>query len=70
MPEDETDLSFADFDAPKRPYTAPADEEPPAEPRNYLESMERREGLAGELRSLSALPPEAARESATLRFEA
>ena len=27
MPEDEADVSFADFDAPKRPYTAPVDED-------------------------------------------
>ena len=54
MPEDETDLSFADFDTPKRPYTAPVDEESPKESRNYLERMARREGLE---------PP-------TLRFEA
>ena len=54
MPEDEADLSFADFDAPKRPYTAPIDEEPSIEPRNYLERMARRERL----------------EPSTLRFEA
>ncbi len=47
-------MSFADFDAPKRPYTAPVDEEPSKESRNYLERMARREGLE---------PP-------TLRFEA
>ncbi len=70
MPEDETDLSSSDFDTPQRPYTASVDEDPSAEPRNYLESMARREGLAGELRSLSALPPEAAREPPTLKFEA
>ena len=54
MPEDEADVSFADFDAPKRPYTAPVDEDVSDEPRNYLETMARREGLE---------PP-------TLRFEA
>ena len=54
MPEDEADVSFADFDAPKRPYTAPVDEEPFAEPRNYPEKLARREGFG---------PP-------TLRFEA
>ncbi len=54
MPEDGADVSFADFDAPKRPYTAPVDEEPHTESRNYAESMARREGLE---------PP-------TLRFEA
>ena len=52
MPEDEADLSFADFDAPKRPYTAPIDEEPSAEPGNYLEEMARREGFADSLCSL------------------
>jgi hypothetical protein len=66
MPEDETDLSFADFHAPKRPYTAPIDKEPSTEPRNYLERMARREGLAGERSSPSASPPEAAREPPTL----
>ena len=45
MPEDETDLSFADFDTPKRPYTAPVDKEPSTETRNYLERVARREGL-------------------------
>jgi hypothetical protein len=57
MPEDETDLSFADFDTPKRPYTAPVDEGPSTESRNYLERMARREGLAGELCSPSASRP-------------
>ena len=54
MPEDEADVSFADFDAPRRPYTAPTDEEPSTESRNHANSMARREGLE---------PP-------TLRFEA
>ena len=57
MPEDETDLSFADFDAPKRPYTAPVDDEPSTEPRNYLEELARREGLAGERSAPSASRP-------------
>lgn len=35
MPEDEADVSFADFDAPRRPYTAPLDEDATDESRNY-----------------------------------
>ena len=31
MPQEESDLSFADFDGPGRPYTAPASE--PAAPK-------------------------------------
>jgi hypothetical protein len=43
MPEDETDVSFADFDAPGRPYTAPDDEDGAEEARNVAESVARRE---------------------------
>ena len=54
MPEEEADVSFADFDAPKRLYTAPVDEDVLDESDNYAEPLARREGLE---------PP-------TLRFEA
>jgi len=53
MLEEEIDLSFAEFGSPRRPYTAPINEDEISEPGNYLESMARREGLE---------PP-------TLRFE-
>ena len=52
--EDETDLSFADFDGPRRPNTAQSDENEFDESRNYADYMARREGFE---------PP-------TLRFEA
>ena len=45
MPEEETDLSFADFGSPGRPYTAPADPDETEGLANYLNSMARREGL-------------------------
>jgi hypothetical protein len=54
MREEEIDLSFAEFDGPGRPYTAPLDEDEIAEAAKYAETMARREGLE---------PP-------TLRFEA
>ena len=54
MLEEEIDLSFAEFGSPRRPYTAPTDEDEIPESRNYLKSMARREGFE---------PP-------TLRFEA
>ena len=65
MPDEEPDLSFADFTepiqphravigVPKRPYTAPLDENEFGESRNYAERLARREGFE---------PP-------TLRFEA
>ncbi len=54
MRNEETDLSFAEFGDPKRPYTAPRNETELEEVANYLKSMARREGLE---------PP-------TLRFEA
>ncbi len=53
MEEEETDLSFAEFGSPKPPFTAPTLESDDPEPRNYADSMVRREGLE---------PP-------TLRFE-
>ncbi len=68
MREEEDGLSFADFGGSERLYPNPTLESDGGEPRDSLESMARREGLAGELRSLSA-PPEAAREPPTLRFE-
>ena len=54
MRDEETDLSFAEFGDPKRPYTAPRKESEFEEVANYLKGMARREGLE---------PP-------TLRFEA
>ncbi len=53
MRNEETDLSFAEFGDPKRPYTAPTFEDEFSEDANYAESMARREGFE---------PP-------TLRFE-
>jgi hypothetical protein len=46
---EETDLWFADFDDPKRPYTAPRNETELEEVANYLKGMARREGFASEL---------------------
>ena len=54
MRQEESDLSFADFGAPKRPYTAPLVGGEQDEAGNVAESLARREGLE---------PP-------TLRFEA
>jgi integrase len=54
MLDEETDLSFAEFGDPKRPYTAPTDSERIPGTGKYLNSMARREGFE---------PP-------TLRFEA
>ena len=54
MPKDESDLSFAEFDAPKAPLTAPGIQPFDDESSNYLNSLARREGFE---------PP-------TLRFEA
>jgi integrase len=54
MRNEETDLSFAEFGDPKRPYTAPRNETELEEVANYLKTMARRAGL----------------EPATLRFEA
>ena len=53
MRDEETDLSFAKFGDPKRPYTAPRNETELEEVANYLKGMARREGFE---------PP-------TLRFE-
>ena len=52
MRNEETDLSFAEFAGPKRPYTAPLDETELEEVANYLKRMARREGFACSLRSL------------------
>ena len=52
--EEESDLSFADFDGAGRPNTAQSDENEFGDPSNYANSMARREGFE---------PP-------TLRFEA
>ncbi len=54
MRQEESDLSFADFGAPKRPYTAPLVGGEQDEAGNVAESLARREGFE---------PP-------TLRFEA
>ena len=54
MRNDENDLSFAEFNSPKPPYTAPTFEGEFSEDANYAKRMARREGLE---------PP-------TLRFEA
>ena len=59
MPDEEPDLSFADFTepiqphravigVPKRPYTAPLDENEFGESRNYAERLARREGFASQ----------------------
>jgi hypothetical protein len=52
MPEEETDLSFAEFDGSKRLYPAPTLERDISETGNYAKSMARREGFDGSLRSL------------------
>ena len=63
MPEEESNLSFAEFGvgvnekrvaigAPKRPYTAPTEIEPFEESPNPLIPMARREGFAREQSSL------------------
>jgi hypothetical protein len=52
MRNEETDLSFAEFGDPKRPYTAPRNETDLEEVANYLKTMARREGFACSLRSL------------------
>ncbi len=54
MPQEEADLSFAEFGGFGPPYTAPLSDEDVSESRNSLENLARREGLE---------PP-------TLRFEA
>ena len=54
MREEETDLSFAEFDGSKRLYPAPTPERDISEMSNYAKTMARREGFE---------PP-------TLRFEA
>ena len=53
MRDEESDLSFAEFGGPKRPYPALGISGDESESPNYLESMARREGFE---------PP-------TLRFE-
>ena len=53
LQEEETDLSFAEFEGPGRPHTAPLADSDFSDRPNYLESMARREGFE---------PP-------TLRFE-
>ena len=45
MADEERDLSFAEFDDPRRPYTAPLLEERTAELANYAKSLARREGF-------------------------
>jgi hypothetical protein len=52
MRNEETDLSFAEFGDPKRPYTAPRNETELEEAVNYLKRLARREGFDGLLRSL------------------
>ena len=54
LQEEETDLSFAEFEGPGRPYTAPLADSDFSDRSNYLDSVARREGFE---------PP-------TLRFEA
>ena len=54
MREEETDLSFAEFDSSKWLYPAPTPERDNSQSRNYAEELARREGFE---------PP-------TLRFEA
>jgi hypothetical protein len=49
MRNEETDLSFAEFGHPKRPYTAPRNETEFEEAVNYLKRLARREGFASEL---------------------
>jgi hypothetical protein len=52
MREEETDLSFAEFDDSKRFYPAPTPEHDITETGNYAKSMARREGFDDLLRSL------------------
>ena len=54
MLEDEADLSFAEFGVPRRPYTAPTENEEDQEERKYAESMARPARLAGRLRRLAS----------------
>jgi hypothetical protein len=62
MRNEETDLSFAEFGHPKRPYTAPRNETELEEAVNYLKRLVRREGFASELCSRCASPAKLARE--------
>lgn len=48
LQEEETDLSFAEFEGPGRPYTAPLGESDFDESRNYADYVARREGFASE----------------------
>ncbi len=68
MREEETDLSFAEFDGSKRLYPAPTPESDISETGNYAESVARREGFEPpwSLRSHSSL---ANRSRLPLRFE-
>ena len=48
LQEEKTDLSFAEFEGPGRPYTAPLGESDFDESRNYADYVARREGFASE----------------------
>ena len=50
MHEEETDLSFAEFDGSERLYPAPTPERDISETGNYAKSLARREGFASSLR--------------------
>ena len=69
MPEDETDLSFAELGGARRLNTAKPDDAVEAEARNYAKSVAPREGFEPpwSLRSHSSL---ADRSRLSLRFEA
>ena len=52
LPQEETDLSFADFGGPRRPYTAPArandranENAPDVTSRGHYQNVERETGL-------------------------
>jgi integrase len=66
MPEDETDLSFAEIGGPKRPYTALTENTEDLEERKYAESMARPVRLASEQSSPSAWAAKLPRERTTL----
>jgi hypothetical protein len=57
MREEETDLSFAEFDGSKRLYPASTPEHDNTETGNYAKPMARREGFAGERARLGCLAP-------------
>jgi hypothetical protein len=62
MKNEESDLPFAKYGNPKRPYAASGNETELEEVANHLKRMARREGFASELCSRCASPAKLARE--------